>query len=175
MAVIIDATLGGTDSNSYVLLTEADTYFQSRLNVTKWTGATPDEKNRALVQSTRRVDYEDFYGSIVDESQALSFPRNGMGRVNGRLVDGIIPRSIKESTYELALYMLSVDMSQVGDNNSGLSEYSVKVGSIEETKKYESGGGNEVEDFNDLPPFVESLLEPFSNTVSSGGVLEVSR
>ncbi len=174
MSLVLDTTLGGASSNSYVTLDEANTYFASRLDVDKWTDAQDDDRNRALVQSTRRIDYEKFYGYIVDDAQALEFPRI-IGYVDGRNLDNIIPKSVKEATFELAIFMMSTDMSQIGDDNTGLSEYSVKVGNIQETKKYIKDDNVNTQDYNELPPFVTSLLDGVSMTVTSGGSFSVGR
>lgn len=176
MALVIDALpIGTATNNSYVTLAEANTYFEGVLNTADWDNSDDDTKNRSLAQATSRVDQEDFYGTIVDVTQALEFPRTGLGNVNGRPADNIIPKNIKIATYDLALYMLSTNMKQKGDDNTGLKEYAVKVGSIEETKKYITDDFTSAKNYNDLPDFVATNLEPFSNTVSTGGSSEVYR
>lgn len=176
MALIIDASpIGTATNNSYVTLAEANTYFEGVLNISDWVDATEDQQNRSLAQATARIDQEDFYGTIVSADQALEFPRTGLGNINGRPADNIIPKNIKTATYDLALYMLGTNMKQKGDDNTGLKEYSVKVGTIEETKKYITDEFTSAKNYNDLPDFIATNLEPFSNTVSSGGTSEVYR
>jgi len=173
MALVIDSTVGGANSNSYVTLAEANTYFESRLNVTTWTDITDDDiKNRALVQATRRLDYENFYGERERTTQALKFPRSGIGYLDGIYMDGIIPPQIKEATFELAIYMLSVDMSKPSVNTSNIQE--AKVGSI--SVKYAIDKNDNVsQSYDTLPPFVDYLLDGLSNTAGSGSVSSVYR
>ena len=175
MALAIDASpIGTATNNSYVTLAEADTYFDSRLNVSVWTDATTDNKNRALVQATRRIDYEEYYGDreFPDVPQVLSFPRINLGTFDGIDLDSIIPLQVKEATYELAIYMLSVDMSQPSVDTSTKSE--VKIGSL--AVKYNiDKGDNTTQNFDTLPPNVVSLLEDLSPSINSGAFFTVSR
>lgn len=110
MAAVIDATVNGEDSNSYVTLLEADTYFETRLNVDAWEAATDDTKNRSLIQATRYLDtYFEWQGSRATDTQALDWGRsNAYSCETGDLIaSDTIPISIKESTYEQAFYMLT--------------------------------------------------------------------
>ena len=172
MALIIDATLGGSSSNSYVTLAESDTYFESRLYVSVWTDATDDLKNRALVMATRRVDYEKFYGDRATPTQSLALPRINLDYLDGIDMNNTIPYQIKHATMELALYMLATDMSKVGINDGAVKK--VKVGSIEKEYHYDKSD-NVSRSYDELPSFVESLLEDLSKTVSSSGMIGVGR
>ena len=175
MAVVIDSTpIGTATNNSYTTLAEADTYFESRLNVTNWTGAVTDDKNRALVQATRKIDYFNYYGDreFPDVPQALRFPRINLGTFDGIDLDSIIPEQVKEATYELAIYMLSVDMSQPSVETGTKSE--VKIGSLG-VKYAIDKNDNNTQDFDTLPPNVISLLEDLSPDINSGAFFSVSR
>ena len=44
----LDATIGGTSSDSYITVADADTYHGNNLNVTDWTGASTADKEKAL-------------------------------------------------------------------------------------------------------------------------------
>jgi hypothetical protein len=51
MAVVIDATVGGANANSYLTLADAQAIidgFVEDADVTAWASATTDQKNRAL-------------------------------------------------------------------------------------------------------------------------------
>lgn len=65
-------------ANSYVTVAEADQYFSDRLAATDWTGASADDKARALLEATRRVDAFRFFNERYrrNPDQALQFPRN---------------------------------------------------------------------------------------------------
>jgi len=175
MALIIDASpIGTATNNSYVTLAEADTYFESRLNTTIWDGSDDATKNISLVQATRRIGYEEYYGDreFPDVPQALDFPRINLGTFDGINLDSIIPNQVKEATYELAIYMLTVDMSQPSVDTSTKSE--VKIGSL--AVKYNiDKGDNTTQNFDTLPPNVVSLLEDLSPSINSGAFFTVSR
>ena len=59
MAVVIDATVGGANANSYLTLAAAQEIidgFVQDADVTAWASATTDQKNRALFTATQRLD-----------------------------------------------------------------------------------------------------------------------
>lgn len=166
MALVIDATIGGANSNSYVSLAEAETYFSGRLNADAWNNAATDDiKNRALAMATQRIDFESFIGSRVTSTQALKWPRTDLPYFDGVTYSSAeIPTDIKKATYELALYMLSKDMS-AADGNDAYD--SIKVGPIN-IDFADSQPSN-----NKLPPFVMRLLDQFKEY--SLGIISVSR
>lgn len=175
MALVIDSTpIGTATNNSYVTLAEADLYFESRRDTATWTDATDADKNIVLVQATRRLDYEKYYGDREFPSvpQSLSFPRINLGTLDGIELDSTIPRQIKEATYELAIYMLGIDMSQPSIDASTKSE--VKIGSLQ-VKYNIDKSDNVTQKFDTLPPNVVSLIADLSSSVSSGSFFSVSR
>ena len=172
MAVIIDATLGGTNSNSYVTLIEANGYFEARLHTEYWDSADDDTKNRSLVMATRRIEQESFYGDRATSTQRLKFPRINLGYLDGILLDNIIPEMLKEAQYELAIHLLSTDMSQPSVDTGAIAE--AKVGSV--SVKYAVDKNDNVStSYDELPPFVSSLLADISTTVSGGGYVYIGR
>jgi hypothetical protein len=108
----IDATIGGTAANSYVTVAEADTYFDGRLYATAWTeDATEDDKIKALITATDRLDREDYYGYRWEEDQRLKWPRSGVATDDGvEIAFDEIPRQLKDATCELALALLGTDL-----------------------------------------------------------------
>lgn len=122
MAATIDATVNGATSNSYVTLAEAETYFETRLNVDDWDSATDDTKNRALIQATRYLDtYFEWQGDRATTTQALDWGRSDAYSCDtGELIDSdVIPQQIKNATFEQAFYMMTnIDfgsIAQAGD------------------------------------------------------------
>lgn len=105
MAATIDETVGGENANSYVTLAEADAFFEEQALSTAWDAAADDDKNRALISATRRLDQEDFRGVPVNsltgkassDTQALQWPRSGAG-----FLKTVIPEPIKRATMKLA-------------------------------------------------------------------------
>jgi len=111
MALTIDASVGGSSSNSYCTLAEAETYHEGRLNNTDWTGATTDNKNRALSTATRLLDeWVRWEGSTNTSTQALQWPRyDVLDRHGVEFSALIIPSFLKDATAELALFLLGED------------------------------------------------------------------
>lgn len=107
MAVVIDATPGGMSSNSYVTVEEATAYFNTRLGVTKWTGLTEDDKARALIMATIRLEQETWDFFKTNLGQQLAWPRYSAIDFEGNAISyTVIPSRIKEATFELALALL---------------------------------------------------------------------
>ena len=75
MAATINATIKDANANSYVTLTEANSYFETVPDSSTWTNKTDDQKNRSLIAATRWIDTFVFQGDRCDENQALKFPR----------------------------------------------------------------------------------------------------
>ncbi|MEA2018493.1 MAG: DnaT-like ssDNA-binding protein [Campylobacterota bacterium] len=168
MAITLDATVGGTDSNSYVTLDEADTYFLSRANSSEWSNITDDEvKKSLLISATDRVSLEKFDGFLSNTSQALTFPRTDLPLIDGRDVDNIIPKTIKRAVYELAIHMVSVDISKPDLNDLPIEQLS--VGSISLKYKIDKND-NASHSSQDLPPLVLYLLDDLSYTAGNGAM-----
>ena len=81
MAITIVATAGSATANSYLTLTDANAIIEGLVeddDVTAWSSATDDQKNRALYTSTIRIDRERFLGARATDTQALQWPRTGV-------------------------------------------------------------------------------------------------
>lgn len=157
MAAVIDATVGGVDANSYVIVADADAYFDARLNITEWTAADTDNRTRALIMSTARIDRESFDGArTAPETQALKWPRTGTIDEEGRSVlSTIVPEDIKVATFELALALLQGDILK----ESGLAGFDeIKIGPIELVVRQIPSGI--------LPDTVVRYLAPYRSTIS---------
>lgn len=155
----LDPTVGGADSNSYATTSEADTYFTERMRSSAWSDEDTDDKERALISASRRIDEEDFMGSPAAETQALKWPREGVTLDHVVISSSVIPEIIKRATYELALQVLiGDDDSEDFLADSGLEAFkNVKVGPIDVTPRFGHGGG-------ELPSNVERILEPVLET-----------
>jgi len=80
--VSINATIGGSEANSYVTLTEAEDYFEGRLFANDWHSATSSEKQQALLQACKDIETLKFIGTKYNDYrvghvnyQKLEFPR----------------------------------------------------------------------------------------------------
>lgn len=111
MALVLDATVGGEDSNSYTTQAEGDSYHESRLFSTVWTGATSAQKDAALVWASRILDYTfDWSGSKYTIEQSMRWPRYSALDRDGQLFDSNeIPVELKDAVSELARLLISGD------------------------------------------------------------------
>ena len=133
MPVVINATAGDPSANSYVLLSEANTYHIGRLNSDDWDNADDDTKNRALVTATRLLDeHIEWDGYLSTNTQALQWPRVYMNTDRRLLVwppgsqpfdwwnayyidPTIIPQRLKEATAEFARQLIVADRTADDD------------------------------------------------------------
>ena len=104
-------TVGGTTSNSYNTVDEADDYMATRLHIEAWDNAGTTEKEAALIWAARLIDRTiRFSGSKVSELQAMAWPRSGLSDESGYALSELtIPQIIKDLQSELALLLLSSD------------------------------------------------------------------
>jgi hypothetical protein len=112
MAVVLIATPGAANANTYATLSEANTYHESHVASAAWDAATDDQKNRALVQATRELDaYLLWDGFASSTTQALAWPRTGLSDPDtGASVSGTtLPDRLIYATSEQARLLLAGD------------------------------------------------------------------
>ena len=128
MALTLDATIGGTASNSYVTAAEGDTYHDGRLFVTDWTGAATATKEAGLVWATRLLDaHFDWQGGKFTLEQALRWPRFGALDRDGELIDSAeLPTSLKNAVSELSRLLIIGDRT-IEKGTEGLEKLKVDV------------------------------------------------
>jgi len=123
--IIKETGAGSSDANSYASRSDGNAYADSRLHSTAWTGASDDDKDRALIQATRTIDQEfQFNGYKANQSQALAWPRIecpdpdqpgysshlALRFIPGAYVDPtIVPVDVVNATCELAIALLAGD------------------------------------------------------------------
>ena len=74
MAITLDATVGGANANTYIGLSDANSFIEGLVlddDVAAWDNSTTDNKNRALFTATVRIDRERFLGARATDTQAL--------------------------------------------------------------------------------------------------------
>lgn len=123
MALVLVATPGAANANSYLTLAEATAYYEGRLTSVAWDNAADQEA--LLVMATRTINgyflgrrtaimvegnvpaYRvgaRWTGAPADGVQSLAWPRAGMYNGNGYAIAGTaIPRELKDATAELAI------------------------------------------------------------------------
>lgn len=112
MALVLNATAGDPDANSYATAAEGDTYHEGHLYASTWTGATTATKEAALVMATRILEERyTWYGSPTESTQALGFPRSGLLDIHqwDALDEDTIPDRLKWATAELARQLMDGD------------------------------------------------------------------
>jgi len=100
---MIDSTVSGSNSNSYVTVTEADSYFEGNpFFGENWISKSDAEKEYWLQSSTRSLDRMYTYvGERAEDDQALEFPRRLSSTETGIALD----RRIKDAQLELVVLM----------------------------------------------------------------------
>ena len=171
MAVVIVATPGAANANSYLTLAEAQAIIDGLVedaDVQHWNSGNTDSRNRALFTATQRLDRERFLGARATDTQALQWPRTGVRKpdtyINTYAVgfpfrittdyftDTEIPTQIKYAEAVLAVFLHN-NTSALG--LSGLEDYkNVKIGSLDVTPNlgYGAVGADKV------PPLMERYL-----------------
>ena len=124
MAIVLVATPGAADANSYLTLSDAQAIVDGLVendDVVAWGTATTDQKNRALYTATQRLDRERYLGARATDTQALQWPRTGVRKpdtyINTYAVgfpfrittdyfaDDEIPVQVQEAQATLAVYL----------------------------------------------------------------------
>ncbi len=104
--MVLDATLAGAASNSYLTVAEADALAGADLGEEPetWLAAPLDRKERALIRATRECDrYKGVVGERYSLTQALLFPR--VSDIDGTAIVYLNP-NIRLACYEQATYVL---------------------------------------------------------------------
>lgn len=140
--------------NSYVTVSEADSYFGDRLDVSAWTSADATKKAQALVTATALLDAQSWVGFAVSESQPLAFPRSGEyfdPRIGALITMEAVPDRVLKANMELAYHLL---------NNSGILDDTGKVTTINVGQI----NLNTIRSPNLIPGTVSRLIKPLINT-----------
>ena len=83
--------------SQYTTITEAQTYFDGRLNTEAWDDADKTKRDKSLKHATSLIERLNFTGDKADEDQVLQFPRGD---------DTTVPTDIQYACAELAMALL---------------------------------------------------------------------
>ena len=158
MAATINATVKDANANSYVTLTEANTYFETVPDSSTWTNKTDDQKNRSLISATRWIDSFVYYGDRCDDGQALKFPRNNYQVDGVELACSTIPVNIKYAQYELARALANDSEAMTGNVGTDGNIEEVRLGDIQVKYNIQSQGTGSVNNVLDKYPWLQSYL-----------------
>ena len=105
----LDASIGGTSSDSYVTIAVADAYHATHLYSSVWTAASTDNKERSLKMATRLLDERmTWNGSKHTDEQSLRWPRGFVTDYDGYSIETTeIPVAIQNATAEFARHLIS--------------------------------------------------------------------
>jgi hypothetical protein len=95
-------------TNSYIDVADAQAYFDERLYSDAWESASDDDKAKALIMATKKLDRQTLKGAQKTEDQTLQFPRCYVGALYQSLYPGhtqplavqpIIPAAVPTAIY----------------------------------------------------------------------------
>lgn len=137
---------GVAGANAYATVEEGDAYYEFHLYGTKWTDATAEQKQSAVVMASRLIDASfTFKGCQVGTTQGLKWPRIGvvlpsdyqgvetytLGNENIEytgyleLPANVIPQALKSAVLEMCRFLLTKDRS-VDQDKSNVKRQKVK-------------------------------------------------
>jgi hypothetical protein len=179
----LDTTVGGSTSNSYVSLGEANTYFNNHYATAKkaaWTALGSVQREFTLkracqqLETLRVLDDQIATGRLPVEliidlgydvtihrseiNQRLQFPRNLDLDSTG---EPYIPQEIKDAQCEQAVYLLSFDDSPLTTTLQGVIEEAVTAGAVKSYTRYAEGHAPTY-----LSPMVVELMRPYFRSTS---------
>lgn len=171
---MIDATIGGANSNSYATLAYANQFFESMLKPNAWDEAVPDDQERALMTATQWLEEYDYIGRVATLTQALKWPRFGFtlsstnivvdALVLGKYNETQMPVPLLNATCELAFYLLTLGAAGgAAALTTGLGPISsLKIGNSVEVRYQQQVSANTVvaptTDSSGLPIHIARLL-----------------
>lgn len=158
MSLIVETGAGSTTSESYASVANSLSYHDARGNAT-WSTITTAQQEQALRRATDYIEQvysQQWQGTRITNTQALSFPRNAV-YFNGFVISGTtIPQLLINATCELALKAASGDLSP--DMERAVS--SEKVGVLEvQYEQYSS----QIKRFTSIDNMLRPLLQRSSN------------
>lgn len=163
-----DATLGGSASNSYVSLEEAEQLLSalpSSPGIDDWLSFTDDEKGKSLIGATSVLDCLNWLGIKCSQEQRLNWPRQ-IYRCFYPVKCDMIPHQMTLATSYLAASMgvdggfIAIESSD-STNLSSLDLFEeAKVGPIE-VKIRNKETSEPLTNRNNIPPYVSDLIRPF--------------
>lgn len=172
MTIVVEDGTGLSTAESYASVADANTYFAKRLNAAWDELDDIDDKEPALIKATdfmERVYGQKWIGTRTSETQALSFPREGVKRVGGwnYYDNDEIPREVKVACMELALKVSSEPLA--ADLTADDFIEAVTIGPISINYKESSPAVKIYREINDL------LAPLFGGIASSGMAVKVIR
>lgn len=169
MLVIEDGT-GLSNAESYWAITDVDDYFTS-INNPNWSPLSDEIKEPLLRLGSRNLDllygYQ-FNGKILNQTQALLFPRTSFTDANGFKITGI-PLRLKQATAELSLLQFTFDVAGPSDGSGNIMEEWTRIGTLQDRTFYFSPSSPIAQQLRKITLLLNPLL------VGSGYTVQVAR
>jgi len=143
MAPVLDATLGGAASNSYVDLAFADAYAANTQWDAEWLAFSVDQRTAALITATSWLETLGWSGDkCTPATQRLSWPRSGVTCQGLAAACTFIPYEVQTCQVELAFQFAKNPNLMLGSTGtSTVGEVKRQKLDVLEIEYYESGGG----------------------------------
>jgi hypothetical protein len=143
LVLIPEDGTGLANANSYATVEQGDAYHDAHLYATAWTGATPENKAKALAMATRTINNAmEWKGYRKGSEQALEWPRTYVNRpdIDGRTIlhhhlhgaywdENRVPQPIIDATIDLARTLLEGDRT-ADDSTKGIKSLKLGQGAI---------------------------------------------
>lgn len=154
MAIVLDATIGGVSSNSYVTLARANVLAETLPHMNEWLTDATINRAQLLTHATRLIDrHFKPSGQRASTTQALFWPQSGLTNIatGVAIPENVIPEFVEYATVEWA-WALHQEPDPYADVGLGIEALSSPSYRIEFT-------GNPVKRV--VPQVVSDLLSPY--------------
>jgi len=162
MAPVLDATLGGPTSNSYIDLADAEILAANIVGGEAWIALPQEEKDFSLIQATFWLETLDYQGQRCANDQRLKWPRQN-ATCDGVVADcTYIPYKILEAEVMLAIKYTESPSSFPGAGGgsnapSGTYVKRQRLDALEiEYAQFNSNVGSSCDDC-DAPPIINAF------------------
>lgn len=160
MALTVEDGSVVAGADTYISITDADTYISDYLNSTTWTAQSTASKERFLRRATQYVDNRygpDWRGIKIGTDQLLDWPRVNALIENYIFDSDAIPVQLKRAVSEVAV-KLNDGVALTTDNEDGnIESESVTVGPIKVMTDY-AGIREPLSIFPDIDLIIAPLL-----------------
>ena len=138
MALVIEDGTGKQDADSYISIADANDYINKwHDSALAWSSHGNTGKERALRVGTRYVDSFKFVGLRAWTSQKLSWPRAGLGPIDGQYFKSSqIPDAIKHAVVEAALKHVDGETLFPDHQGQAIQSESDQTGPLSESVTY---------------------------------------
>ena len=163
MALVVEDGTGMSDAESYVSVSDADSWHTKHQAPATWTAASTAEKEAALRQATHYLDIRftgRWRGYKGSSTQALAWPRAfGIDDEGYPIDDDSLPVLLEGATAELASKVIDGDTLLVDVTKPGqIKRKSIKAGPISKDVEY-MGGLSPQKEYTEVEKMLVPLLE----------------